>query len=438
MTFRPLAAGSGGHNPAVDADVTDRTRAALNVAAVDIEDAWPQWRNLGLLAVATVLGLSLWFSATAVAPALEAAWGLTATETAWLAMAVQIGFVVGTFASGVLNLPDLMDARRLFALSALAGALANALFAVLADGPALGIVFRFLTGLFLAGVYPPGLKLAATWSRRTRGLAIGVIVGALAVGSASPHLIRSLFDFPWQHVVLVSSASAALGGAIVGFAMHEGPFAGAPARFDPRFIFEIVRSRGLRLAILGYLGHQWELYAMWTWTPILLVQVFEERGVGPDAASAVAFGVVAVGGLSSVVAGALADRIGRTTVTSIAMIGSGASALAAAALIQAPLWALVVILFIWGLTVVADSAQFSAAVTELSPPEYLGTALTLQTSVGFLVTLGSIQLVPIVFTGPGGWPAAFALLALGPMFGVAAMLRLRRTPEAARLAGGRR
>ncbi len=212
----------------------------------------------------------------------------------------------------------------------------------------------------------------------------------------------------------------------------------APARFEPRFIVEIVPSRGLRLANLGYLGHQWELYAMWTWAPILLAQAFEERGVGPNAASAVAIGVVAIGGLSSLLAGALADRFGRTTIASIAMITSGASALAAAALIQAPLWALVVILFIWGFTVIADSAKFSAAVTELSPPEYLGTALTLQTSAGFLLTLGSIQLVPIVAAGPGGWPAAFGLLALGPMFGAAAILRLRRAPEAARLAGGRR
>ena len=414
------------------------TGALAAVDAGDLEGSWLQRRQLVLLAAAELLALSLWFSATAVVPSLQSDWNLTAAGAAWLTMSVQIGFVVGTFASGFTNLPDLISSRWLFAVSAALGALANALFAFAADGLAIGILLRLLTGVFLAGVYPPGMKLAATWTRRHRGVAIGLIVGALTVGSASPHLVRSLFDGPWEYVVAVSSGLAALGGAVVWLAVREGPFAVAGAKFEPRFIVQIMRSRGIRLANLGYFGHQWELYAMWTWVPIFLVQSFAARGVPAATASGVAFAVVAVGGVGSVVAGVVADRLGRTAVTSAAMVASGVSALLAAALLNAPLWILVPLLLFWGFTVVADSAQFSTAVTELSPPAYLGTALTLQTAMGFLLTLFTIQLVPLFVEHAGGWPVAFVVLALGPVFGVAAMLRLRALPEAAKLAGGRR
>jgi len=235
-------------------------------------------------------------------------------------MSVQIGFVAGTAASALLSLPDVMSSRRLFAISAFLGAGPNAAFALFAEDLATGVPLRFLTGVFLAGVYPPGMKLASTWSRRHRGFAIGLLVGTLTVGSASPHLVRSLSSLPWQQVMLVSSVLAAFGEGIVLALVRDGPFAAAPARFDPRFVVRSLSQRGVRLANLGYLGHMWELYAMWTWVPIFLVQALEARSGSPAAARIIAFSVIAVGGVGG---GVLVDRVGRTAVTVGAMVLSG-------------------------------------------------------------------------------------------------------------------
>ncbi len=405
--------------------------------ASQVEGTTAQWRALGFLAFAELLAMTLWFSASAVVPTLREDWDLSSAGAAWLTNSVQIGFVAGTFTSAFLNLPDVMNSRRLFAISALLGAGSNAAFAFIADGLVLGVLLRFLTGVFLAGIYPTGMKLCATWSRRYLGFAIGLLVGALTVGSASPHLIRSLSDLPWQHVVFVSSVLALIGAAIVLFLVRDGPFAVAQASFDPRVVIRCLAQRGVMLANVGYLGHMWELYAMWTWVPVFLVEALALRGESASLAGIIAFSVIAVGGVGSVVAGVFADRVGRTAITSGAMLLSGSMALLAAVFFGASLVVLVPILLIWGLTIVADSAQFSAAVTELSPPEYVGTVLTMQTGMGFLLTLFSIQLVPL-FVDAQGWSLAFGMLALGPALGIWAMLRLRRLPEATGLAGGRR
>jgi len=381
--------------------------------------------------------MSTWFSGTAVIGALRAEWGLAAGGSAWLTIAVQLGFVAGAMLAAITNLLDVAPARSVIVGSALAAALANVGFGLShALGPAL--VFRFLTGAFLAGVYPTGLKLMATWFREDRGRALGIMVGSLTLGSAAPHLVRGLADFAWRDVVMATSWLTAAGGAIGAIAVREGPFPFPRARFDPSQAGRVLRDRGARLACIGYFGHMWELYAMWGWIAVFLADALSSRGITGAAPPALwAFAVIGAGFAGSWWAGAYSDRFGRTRSAALALGVSGACALLAGPLAhRGPAWLLVVVTLVWGASVVADSAQFSTMLTELADPAYVGTGLTLQLGIGFTLTVATLWLVPVLREW-GGWTAAFALLVPGPLIGLAAMLRLRSLPEASRLAGGR-
>jgi MFS family permease len=392
---------------------------------------------LALLGLAELLAMSLWFSASAVAPALRSEWGLSESATAWLTLAVQLGFVAGTLLSALLNLPDVISSRHLFAMCAAAGALTNMTFALFAHGFRVGVGLRFLVGLFLAGVYPPGMKIMATWFRRGRGTALGVLVGALTLGKASPYLVNAVGSADWRVNVLFVSALAMLGGLVVLLFVGDGPHATAAAKFDARQVVRVFSNRGVRLANFGYLGHMWELYAMWTWAPVMIRASLAARGDAPAFAEVASFVAIGAGALGCVAAGLLADRVGRTAVTSAAMALSGACCVAVGFLFGSHPALLLAVVAVWGASVVADSAQFSACVTELGDPKYMGTALTIQTCCGFLLTTASIQLIPLLVKYVG-WRYAFAALAPGPVFGVASMLRLRRLPESSKIAHGRR
>ncbi|HVF43368.1 MAG TPA: MFS transporter [Pyrinomonadaceae bacterium] len=396
-----------------------------------------RWRALALLGAAELLGMSLWFSASASVPALRAEWNLSESAAGWLTLAVQLGFVAGTLLSALSNLPDVLSSRKLFAFSAFAGAVVNAAFALFATDFAVGVTLRFMVGVCLAGVYPPGMKIMATWFRRGRGTALGVLVGALTLGKASPYLVNAVGSSEWRANVLFVSALAVLGGLVVLLFVGDGPFATAPAKFDAGQAARVFKNRGVRLANFGYFGHMWELYAMWTWAPLMIRASLAARGQGQSLADAASFLVIGSGALGCVAAGLLADRVGRTFVTSAAMTLSGACCVGVGFLFGAHPALLLTVAAVWGATVVADSAQFSACVTELGDPKYMGTALTVQTCCGFLLTTASIQLIPFL-EARVGWRYAFAALAVGPAFGVASMLRLRRLPEAARIANGKR
>ena len=386
------------------------------------------WTTLILVGLAELLGMSLWFAATAISTELQTLWELDPTQGALLTTFVQIGFVAGTAFAAVLNLADILPARWYFAGSAALGAAVNAAL-LMAPGFKSALALRFATGFLLAGVYPPAMKMVATWFRSARGLAIGVVVGALTVGMAVPYLIRVLGGASFQAVILVSTSCALLSAVIVGLGYRDGPNRFEKRRFSWSLAGVVFRHRETRLVTAGYLGHSWEIYAMWTWIPAFLAASTRAHGgESPDGmpiTDVLAFCSIAAGGLGCVWGGWAADRVGRERVVNWAMAASGLCSLIVGFLFGLNPWVVGTLTSIWGFFVVADSAQFSALVTEVAPPHAVGTALSLQTSLGFLLTVVTIQLVPLI-QATTGWRWAFAFLALGPAVGIAAIRRLAR------------
>jgi MFS family permease len=378
-------------------------------------------RNLAVLCVAVVLCLSVWFAGTAAVPDLLAGGLVTRPQAGWLTVAVQLGFVCGTLVSAVLSLADRRDPRLLFLACALLAAVATLGQTQVAPAGPAAFALRFVAGASMAGVYPVGMKLAASWARRDLGLLIGLLVGAVTLGSALPHLLPGLLGgIGWQAAYLGAGVLAALGGMAI-LAFQPGPLLGARPPFRPEQALEAWRNKGLRLANLGYLGHMWELYAMWAWIGLFLAGVL---GGAPGATGPWVFAVLAAGAVGCVAAGVLADCWDRAAVAAVCMLVSGSCAVLigpATALGPAVVLALALV---WGFAIVADSAQFSACVVALSPPDYVGTMLTVQTSLGFLLTVFTIGIVPAA-VGLLGWEWGFAILAPGPLLGAWAMWRLR-------------
>jgi MFS family permease len=380
--------------------------------------------QLGVLSVAIVLSMAPWFAATVVAAPMADELSLGTASVSWLTLAVQLGFVLGSLTSALLVLSDRYRPRHLAAVCSLLAAASTAAIALFPLTGSQSIVMRLLTGASLACVYPPGMKIAAGWTDRYRGTAIGILVGAVSVGSAAPYLLRATWNVAqWRPVLLMAAISAALGGIIFATAVREGPYQAPSSPFDPRAIGRVLGERKVRLATAGYLGHMWELFAMWSTIGLFLADAGRRHDVGAMWAPLNAFLVIASGGIGCVLAGIRADQIGRARVTIIAMATSGACALAIG---PASAWSYsltMAVALVWGVSVVADSAQFSACVAEVAPAEYVGTALTVQTASGFLLTMLTIHLVP-EWAARWGWEFAYVPLAIGPLLGILAMARL--------------
>jgi MFS family permease len=414
------------------------------LTGVDDDAAPPgRWTQLTAVSVGLLCAMSPSFAASAVAPTLRAEWGLGGLGLPILTIAVLLGFAVSAIALAAIGAPDVVPGPRLFALGAAAAGLANLGFAWLATDLASALPFRVLTGVAQAAAYPIALKLVAGWFRRERGLATGTIIGALTLGTALPLLFRAIGGAAasdWRMVITAASVACLVEAGIVVLFVRPGPFDTPAPRFSVEIAARAFREPAVRLANLGYLGHMWELFAMWTWVPLYLVASLAAAGVtDPSLASLGAFFVVASGAVGCVVAGAVADRLGRTKTTIAAMAVSGTCAVAVALAFGAPPALVVGLGVVWGISIIADSAQFSAAVSELAPAGTAGSALAVQLASGFVFT--SITILAIGLLDPtdgSGWRLAFAMLALGPVVGILAMWRLRQRPEALRMANGHR
>ncbi len=399
-------------------------------------------RQRSLVAVVQVLALTSWFSASAVGPSLQSSLGISTAAAVVLTSAVQAGFVVGAVSSAALNLADRLDAPRLLASSAAAAALCTALVAVPGNGFAVVATLRFLTGVALAGVYPVGMKVMASWSTsQQRGRAFGVLVGALTLGSALPQLIRGIEGLAWPGVLLVAAALTLTGSALAWLALRTGPHTQArPLELRPRYAVAMFRERGPRAANLGYFGHMWELYALWAWLPAFVAASQAARGSSTGGiVNVVAFAAIGLAGVTGCLLGGWAsDRLGRAPTAVVALSVSGACCLLSPLFFAAPVAALTCFLLVWGAAVIADSGVFSTALSESADPRYVGTALTAQTAIGFLLTIVTIHLVPVLAAAVG-WQFAFLLLGLGPVVGITAMSRYRPpagVPQAGSVRGG--
>jgi len=399
----------------------------VDPAAAAPHPATGKFRSIGLLILAEVAAMSLWFVSAAILPEMLRETALSPFRQAALSSGVQAGFVAGALVIAALGLADRYDPRRVFATSAIGAGLANAVFLVAEPGGAISIAARFATGALLAGVYPVGMKIAAGWGVKDRGLLVGLLVGALTLGSASPHLVSLLGGADWRLTVMIVSA-AAIGAGLIGLLVGLGPYHAVAPRFDPRGLVLAWTDRRVRLAYAGYLGHMWELYAMWAWVAVATAASYGATLPVAEAeklAKLTAFFAIGAGGIACAFAGYAADRIGKAETTIIAMAVSGTAAVAAALTFGGPVWITFVIVVIWGTAIVPDSAQFSALVADAAPPDHTGTLLTFQTALGFALTFLTVQATPVLAAALG-WPVVLAGLAIGPALGIVAMNRLRR------------
>ena len=386
------------------------------------------WRALVWIGLSELFALSLWFSASVIAPELIEVWNLSSNSEGWLSTSVPIGFVIGALFSSYFGVADRFNPRKVFAVSVFLGAILNALL-ILVDYAFFGILLRILTGITLAGVYPIAVKILSQWFPQKRGFAIGILIAALTLGSSLPHFVIMFFSsLNWKLVIICTSALALLSAIIVTYILEDAPIMSEKSPFSLKLIKKVVTNKPVMLANYGYFGHMWELYAMWTWLPAFLTASFS--AYSPEfphwfiaLSSFISIGIA--GGIGCVVGGLISDKIGRANLTIISMFISAICSILIGFTYGQFIWITLIISMIWGMSVISDSAQFSAAVSEIAEVEYVGTALTFQMCIGFLITIFSINLIPII-QRIVGWEWVFTILAIGPILGIVFMVKYRR------------
>ena len=393
---------------------------------------------LTIVSISLLFTLTVWFSANAITPQLVNLWDLNQANLALLSIILIVGFVLGGFIYSVFNLPDLVKTPLFFSLNAFLAALGN-LLAAFSPNFIFFTTFRFITGFFLAGVYPTSMKLISSWFKRNRGFAIGILLGALTAGSGLPYIFN-LTGLPnWRILLSISSLLALIGSILIYIFIQEGSHLVKGAKFQFSNIKELFSKKSVRYANYSYFGHMWELYAFWVWIPKFLQEVHSRTNPGISVNLYFSMGTFLVfvfGALGNIIGGKVADNIGRTKFNIIMLVISGFNSLIIGFFLNNAVAALLIAI-IWGLTIVPDSPQYSAMISELSNPAYIGTALAIQTTFGFALSNISIWLLPIIINLTG-WTYGFMFLAVGPFLAIYSLMKLRNESDSQLIAQGRK